>query len=992
MQHTMPGSRSPFSRFAAFLAMHALLTTSFAAFAQSGLPGPVTNGSVAVFASNDLGMHCTDKDFQIFSILPPFNVVHAQAVRRGTAPRLLGLADADLYYAAASSASDPAGAGSINTGSANPSVFKSNFWQLVTGTSQTFGTLSYRSLYPAQPCGVAPCASVLDLFAPLARDVGLPVPDPNALPSLVAHQQRMPAASSGTPANTPQQFARFDVDLAFFRSFPFGQTVAGANWFAADGIPILPVDDAGRTNAYPLMRVAAVAKGAQPSTASNVLGSVDIVLPVASEADCQNCHAALSDATQSPTPVTGRAADFASVTTYANGSRWTVATTANADVPGPEKLLNAAKINILRLHDAKHGAKYIRIDTGASDACLSGTEASCLDRRRSIQCSQCHYTPALDLAQVGPIDEPAAGRFGRQQTRHISMSRAMHGHHGGLRDSGTGQLVFPDMPPPGTPGRAAVVGQVLNDTCYQCHPGKRTQCLRGAMATGGVVCQDCHGNMRQVGNDFTGTFPQRAGSIDLAKRVPWANEPKCQSCHIGDAMSVLATDRSDMIVAGDGVRLLQAFARSAVNQEVLSNIQAPASRFAENNNLYRLSKGHGGLMCKACHGATHAEWPNANPNANDNVAAVQLQGHAGTITECTVCHAAGSLGNTLGGPHGMHPVNDSRFTDGGHGDLAERNRESCRACHGPRGEGSVLSRVAADRVFTNIEDVGTVRFAKGTAVRCDTCHGNPLAGLPVPTPPAAGQPLLVSAILPLSRAARVGATVTAFATVINAGSTTATACGIALASSIPASLGYQITDARTNALSGTPNTPVDVGPGAAQTYVFSLTPAAAFGATDVQLRFSCTNANPATVLTGINTLLLSASNTPTADVIALAATAAGNGIVDVPGTTGTGAFAVASANVGTAATITASADTGAASVPVSLALCQTNPASGACLAPPAASVTTSVPAGATPTFAVFATARGSIPFNPAVNRVFLRFRDSASNQIVGATSVALRGQ
>jgi PKD repeat protein len=273
----------------------------------------------------------------------------------------------------------------------------------------------------------------------------------------------------------------------------------------------------------------------------------------------------------------------------------------------------------------------------------------------------------------------------------------------------------------------------------------------------------------------------------------------------------------------------------------------------------------------------------------------------------------------------------------------------------------------------------------------------PPAPSPAPTPAPVGTPLAatdppLSAVLPLSRAARVGATVTAFATVINAGATTASGCGIALASALPAILGYQTTDARTNALTGSPNTPADIGPGAAQSYVFSLTPSAAFGATDVQLRFSCANANPATVLTGINTLLLSASNTPTADVIALAATASGNGIVDVPGSSGTGAFAVASANVGSAASITVSADTGAASVPVALTLCQTNPASGACLAPPAASLSTAIAAGATPTFAVFATARGTIPFNPAANRIFLRFRDNASGQVVGATSVALRTQ
>ena len=48
---------------------------------------------------------------------------------------------------------------------------------------------------------------------------------------------------------------------------------------------------------------------------------------------------------------------------------------------------------------------------------------------------------------------------------------------------------------------------ILQQTCYQCHPGKQTKCLRGAMGAGGVVCQDCHGDMKQVGNDFTASLP-----------------------------------------------------------------------------------------------------------------------------------------------------------------------------------------------------------------------------------------------------------------------------------------------------------------------------------------------------------------------------------------------------------------------------------------------------------------------------------------------------
>ena len=35
-----------------------------------------------VLAANDLGMHCMDREFSVFSILPPFNVVNAQVVRQ----------------------------------------------------------------------------------------------------------------------------------------------------------------------------------------------------------------------------------------------------------------------------------------------------------------------------------------------------------------------------------------------------------------------------------------------------------------------------------------------------------------------------------------------------------------------------------------------------------------------------------------------------------------------------------------------------------------------------------------------------------------------------------------------------------------------------------------------------------------------------------------------------------------------------------------------
>jgi hypothetical protein len=150
---------------------------------------------------------------------------------------------------------------------------------------------------------------------------------------------------------------------------------------------------------------------------------------------------------------------------------------------------------------------------------------------------------------------------------------------------------------------------------------------------------------------------------------------------------------------------------------------------AGNPQLYRVSTGHGGVMCEGCHGATHAEWPNANPASNDNVTAQQLQSHTGAIIECDTCHTNvnnlstdGSL-DGLQGPHGMHTVGDTTtFVDDDH--KRNTNKNACRACHGQNGEGSVLSRAAADRDFRGIKDGGIV--LKGEPVTCTECHSNEL--------------------------------------------------------------------------------------------------------------------------------------------------------------------------------------------------------------------------------------------------------------------------
>lgn len=74
-----------------------------------------------VLAWNDLGMHCMDADYSVFSILPPYNNLHAQVVDNKTG-NILGPGVATLTYKAIA---DPSG--SKNSYSKG----KTNFWRYV---------------------------------------------------------------------------------------------------------------------------------------------------------------------------------------------------------------------------------------------------------------------------------------------------------------------------------------------------------------------------------------------------------------------------------------------------------------------------------------------------------------------------------------------------------------------------------------------------------------------------------------------------------------------------------------------------------------------------------------------------------------------------------------------------------------------------------------------------------------------------------------------
>jgi hypothetical protein len=247
-------------------------------------------------------------------------------------------------------------------------------------------------------------------------------------------------------------------------------------------------------------------------------------------------------------------------------------------------------------------------------------------------------------------------------------------------------------------------GIPMEQNCFSCHPGKITQCFRGAMFTAGQKCDDCHGGMLAMG----GEFDLSTGGV----RDPWADEPKCSSCHTGHGADPVGSKAYN---PGD---------------PAATPLERTGSRFAENpGTLYRNSlDNHAGIACEGCHGSPHAIWPNRDPNANDNVTAMQLQGHAGTIRECTVCHEANSFRNgTLAGPHGMHSVNDPNWikSDGGRSHYKfvwSNGTDQCADCHGADHRGTRLSRVPVNRVLKDGKGRVRATLAAGDVVSCGLCH------------------------------------------------------------------------------------------------------------------------------------------------------------------------------------------------------------------------------------------------------------------------------
>jgi len=324
------------------------------------------------------------------------------------------------------------------------------------------------------------------------------------------------------------------------------------------------------------------------------------------------------------------------------------------------------KYNILRLHDervpnaVKDHLSALKNKGYSYDS--NGLEATA-KAGTPVLCASCHASNAL----------PGTGVPGVK-----AFTSAIHGYHANVTDP------YTNLSMNSSRNRSA---------CYACHPGAATKCLRGAMgdavdAGGNAVmqCQSCHGPMSNVGN---------------SSRKGWLDEPNCQACHHDGVRESTAIDPTTATL------------RNVLDKKFATNTDTPAAGFS----LYRFSTGHGDLQCEACHGATHAVYP---AHTADNMLSRSIQGHTGTVAECSACHAS-TPDTVTGGPHGIHPVGQSWVS--GHEHVAEKNAAQCKVCHGQDYRGSVLSETWAARTFT--VEHGTKTFAKDHQVSCYDCHNGP---------------------------------------------------------------------------------------------------------------------------------------------------------------------------------------------------------------------------------------------------------------------------
>jgi hypothetical protein len=562
-----------------------------------------------VIAWNDLGMHCMDKDYSIFSILPPFNNLHVQLIA-ATGKLVKSPAGITVTYQGIRDA----------TGSATTvSAAHTNFWQYVL------------PLYGGSP----------------PPNVGLT-------------GQAMPGGK-----NIPQALATFDTTYYFF---------------GATGIPIVPIDNSGKTNTYPMMGI--TAKDSLGTTLDTTVAD----LPVSSEMSCIGCHASGSQAAAKPP------------------SGW-------VNNPDPDK---DYKLDILRFHDELPQNFILYGQALIQAGYPNGLEASA-NSGTPILCARCHLSNALAPYGIpGIVGIPP-------------LTQSQHAFHANVIDPVSGLTLDSEN---------------NRNACYNCHPGSTTRCLRGAMgravaANGAMMmqCQACHGNMSAVGATnrqgwldepncqacHTGTAVQNNGQIRYTNafenngtlRIP-VNTTFATTPNTPEAPYSL-------FKASYGHGNLQCEACHGP-----THAEYPTTQRNDNTQTLKMQNHVGPLVdCGICHqpvpntvnGGPHGMHPTGQLWVNNHPSAVN---GGGGVAPCQACHGGDYTGTVLS----YSQANRTMATDYGPKTFFRGYRVSCYACH--YGPGSDIPTPYQQPIMSNGSAATTGPNPIGV-----TLVGNDANGLPL---------------------------------------------------------------------------------------------------------------------------------------------------------------------------------------------------------------------------------------------------------------------
>jgi hypothetical protein len=206
-------------------------------------------------------------------------------------------------------------------------------------------------------------------------------------------------------------------------------------------------------------------------------------------------------------------------------------------------------------------------------------------------CSKCHSEGEADSDK---------------STKHLTLSAAIHGFH------------------------ANYISKNDPDPCGNCHASSGiSKNYRGIHSKIGIECSNCHGKMEdhalsllvyEKNEGKKGAeklmkhlYPRLADSVtQIEPRKPWINQPDCLNCHTG--FNPPDTD------------------------------QSPQNMWTKNlKSQYTMRSDEVGIMCPACHGITHAEYPAANISGDerDNFQPLMYQKNRypiGANKNCRICH------------------------------------------------------------------------------------------------------------------------------------------------------------------------------------------------------------------------------------------------------------------------------------------------------------------------------------------------------------------